>query len=57
MAAILRVKRRHDDEPLNTLVISRKRQKTTDEVAEEAFSTSVTTIAKLAGTIAKQVYI
>lgn len=55
MAAILRVKRRHDDEPLNTLVISRKRQKTTDdEVIEEVFPTSLTTIAKLAGTIAKQ---
>ncbi|XP_003707729.1 female sterile (2) ltoPP43 [Megachile rotundata] len=55
MAAILRVKRRHDDEPTNALVISYKRQKT-DE-SEEAQSISpvpLTTLAKFAGTVKKQ---
>lgn len=58
MAAILRVKRRHDDEPSNALVISCKRQKVTEnEVTEAAVSASLTTVAKFAGTFSKQVFI
>lgn len=55
MAAILRVKRRHDDEPSNALVISCKRQKTTEyEETEAALSASLATVAKFAGTVKKQ---
>ncbi|KOC62719.1 putative RNA polymerase II nuclear localization protein SLC7A6OS [Habropoda laboriosa] len=55
MAAILRVKRRHDDEPLNALVISYKRQKTAkNEEAETTLSAPLTTVATFAGTVKKQ---
>ncbi|XP_017878535.1 probable RNA polymerase II nuclear localization protein SLC7A6OS isoform X2 [Ceratina calcarata] len=55
MAAILRVKRRYTDEPLNALVISCKRQKTAEnEEAETTLLTPVTTVAKFAGTVDKQ---
>ncbi|XP_043510498.1 probable RNA polymerase II nuclear localization protein SLC7A6OS [Frieseomelitta varia] len=52
MTAILRVKRRYDDEPLNALVISCKRQKIVEnEEAEDASSVPLTTFAKFAGTV------
>ncbi|CAK9799134.1 Probable RNA polymerase II nuclear localization protein SLC7A6OS [Anthophora quadrimaculata] len=55
MAAILRVKRRHEDEPLNALVISYKRQKTAkNEETEAALPDSLTSVAKFAGTVKKQ---
>lgn len=55
MAAILRVKRRHEDEPLNALVISYKRQK--NEETEATLSASLSSVAKFAGTVKKQVFI
>ncbi|CAL7935924.1 unnamed protein product [Xylocopa violacea] len=54
MAAILRVKRRHDDELSNALVISCKRQKTAENEEATALSTPLTTVAKFAGTVKKQ---
>lgn len=55
MAAILRVKRRYTDEPLNAFVISCKRQKTSEyDEAETTLLTPVTTVAKFAGTVDKQ---
>ncbi|CAK9814998.1 Probable RNA polymerase II nuclear localization protein SLC7A6OS [Anthophora plagiata] len=56
MAAILRVKRRHDDEPLNALVISYKRQKTAKNEETEAATlpAPLTSVAKFAGTVKKQ---
>lgn len=55
MAAILRVKRRHEDEPLNALVISYKRQKTAkNEETEATLPDSLTSVAKFAGTVKKQ---
>ena len=58
MTAILRVKRRYDDEPLNALVISCKRQKIVEnEEAEDASSVPLTTFAKFAGTVKQHVCI
>ena len=59
MTAILRVKRRYDDEPLNALVISCKRQKIVEneEEAEDVSSVSLTTFAKFAGTVKQHVCI
>lgn len=58
MAAILRVKRRHDDEPSNALVISYKRQKTNQtEETQSVSPVPLTTLAKFAGTVKKQVCI
>nr|XP_034176580.1 probable RNA polymerase II nuclear localization protein SLC7A6OS [Osmia lignaria] len=55
MAAILRVKRRHDDEPLNALVISYKRQKTKEtEETQSVSPVPLATLAKFAGTVKKQ---
>lgn len=53
MAAILRVKRKKDDEPLDALLIACKRQKTAEE-AEKAL-TPLTAIVKFAGTVKNQV--
>lgn len=57
MAAILRVKRRHNDEPLNALVIACKRCKTTenDETENATNLAPVTAVVKFAGTITNQV--
>lgn len=56
MAAILRVKRRNDDEPLNALVITCKRRKTAEneEAEEAAASDPLTTVLKFAGTVKNQ---
>ncbi|KAF7404698.1 putative RNA polymerase II nuclear localization protein SLC7A6OS [Vespula maculifrons] len=56
MAAILRVKRRHNDEPLNALVIACKRCKTTenDEIENATDLAPVTAVVKFAGTITNQ---
>lgn len=56
MAAILRVKRRFDDEPLNALVIACKRNKIAEkEDVEDAVDlTPVTAVVKFAGTITNQ---
>lgn len=58
MTAILRVKRRYDDEPLNALVISCKRQKIVEneEEAEDVSSVPLT-FAKFAGTVKQHVCI
>ena len=54
MAAILRVKRKKDEEPSDALVLSCKRQKV--ESSEEATSLNpLTAIVKFAGTVQKQV--
>jgi hypothetical protein len=50
MAAILRVKRKKDEEPLDALLISCKRQK----IDSDKFN-PLTAIVKFAGTIEKQV--
>ncbi|KAG7207564.1 hypothetical protein KM043_009188 [Ampulex compressa] len=56
MAAILRVKRRNDVEPLDTLVIACKRRKTeeSNEAVEPLKLTPVTAIVKFAGTVSDQ---
>lgn len=58
MAAVLRVKRRHEDEPLNALIIACKRRKTAEneeaEKSEEAESVPLT-VFKFAGTVKNQV--
>lgn len=54
MAAILRVKRKKDDEPSDALLISCKRAKIEDEAAALEES-NLTTIVKFAGTIDKPV--
>ncbi|XP_076648567.1 female sterile (2) ltoPP43 [Halictus rubicundus] len=53
MAAVLRVKRRHDDEPLSALLIACKRMKTSEnEEAEDSMTNdSLTTLVKFAGTV------
>lgn len=55
MAAILRVKRKKEDEPLDALIISCKRQKVECEDASK--SDAVTAIVKFAGTVEKPVKI
>lgn len=57
MAAVIRVKRRHDDEPLNALLIACKRFKSAEnEEAEESTAlTPLTTVVKFAGTVKNQV--
>lgn len=58
MAAILRVKRRHDDEPTNALLISCKRQKIAENEETQSVSpVPLTSVAKFAGTVTKQVFI
>ncbi|XP_001605210.1 probable RNA polymerase II nuclear localization protein SLC7A6OS [Nasonia vitripennis] len=52
MAAILRVKRKKDHEPLDALLISCKRQKV--ECEEDSASAPLTAIVKFAGTVEKQ---
>ncbi|XP_076243379.1 female sterile (2) ltoPP43 [Calliopsis andreniformis] len=56
MAAVLRVKRRYEDEPSNALVIACKRRKTAenDEVEESAAFDPLTTVFKFAGTVKNQ---
>ncbi|XP_076634131.1 female sterile (2) ltoPP43 [Colletes latitarsis] len=56
MAAVLRVKRRHDDEPLNALLIACKRIKTeeNEEAVESAASVPLTTVVTFAGTVKNQ---
>ncbi|XP_033342813.2 female sterile (2) ltoPP43 [Megalopta genalis] len=56
MATVLRVKRRHDDEPLNALLIACKRIKTSDneEAEESAINDPLTTVVKFAGTVNNQ---
>nr|XP_031850237.1 probable RNA polymerase II nuclear localization protein SLC7A6OS [Nomia melanderi] len=56
MAAVLRVKRRHDDEPLNALLIACKRMKTSEneEVEESTTASPLTTVVKFAGTVKNQ---
>lgn len=53
MAAILRVKRKKDDGPLDALLISCKRQKL--ECEGDTASAPLTAIVKFAGTVEKQV--
>lgn len=62
MPAVVRVKRRIDEEPLSTLVLGRKRRRITETEEEGAVGTStssmkpeISTILKFAGTIAEQV--
>lgn len=57
MAAVLRVKRRHDDEPLHALLIACKRMKTSEneEVEETTTTGPLTTVLKFAGTVKNQV--
>lgn len=64
MAAVLRVKRRNDDEPLEALVIACKRRKTVNPDGQETSksgtdaeeeSSPVTAVLKFAGTIKNQV--
>ncbi|KAK2584232.1 hypothetical protein KPH14_006647 [Odynerus spinipes] len=56
MAAILRVKRRYNDEPLNALVIACKRSKTAEneEIENAVNLTPVTAVVKFAGTVTNQ---
>ncbi|XP_043252571.1 probable RNA polymerase II nuclear localization protein SLC7A6OS [Colletes gigas] len=56
MTAVLRVKRRHDDEPLNALLIACKRIKTAEneEAVESAASVPLTTVVTFAGTVKNQ---
>ncbi|XP_053999233.1 probable RNA polymerase II nuclear localization protein SLC7A6OS [Hylaeus anthracinus] len=56
MAAVLRVKRRHDDEPLNALLIACKRSKSADdeEAPESAATVPLTAVVKFAGTVKNQ---
>lgn len=56
MAAVLRVKRRNDAEPLEALVIACKRRKTENLESEETVDDSVTAVLKFAGTVKNQVY-
>lgn len=65
MAAIIRVKRRIDEEPLNAFVLDCKKRKC-DDLGQTAATSSVattsneetsTTIVKFAGTVANQVRI
>ncbi|KOX73190.1 putative RNA polymerase II nuclear localization protein SLC7A6OS [Melipona quadrifasciata] len=51
MTAILRVKRRYDNEPLNAFVISCKRQKIVENEKTEDASIPLTTFANFAGTV------
>ncbi|XP_012281280.1 probable RNA polymerase II nuclear localization protein SLC7A6OS [Orussus abietinus] len=53
MAAILRVKRRNDDEPLDALIIACKRRKT-EIVDEETLDSPLTAVVKFAGTVKHQ---
>ncbi|XP_076291205.1 female sterile (2) ltoPP43 [Lasioglossum baleicum] len=56
MAAVLRVKRRHDAEPLNALLIACKRTKTSENEETEDPTTNdpLTTVFKFAGTVNNQ---
>ena len=53
MAAVLRVKRKKDEEPLDALLIACKRQKTAQEA--EKVSEPLTATFKFAGTVKNQV--
>lgn len=53
MAAILRVKRKKSEGPLDALLVSCKRQKV--ECDEASSSAPLTAIVKFAGTVEKQV--
>lgn len=55
MAAVVRVKRRLEDEPLDALIINCKRQKT-DEASKKEDS-ELSTLLKFAGTTTSQVFI
>ena len=56
MAAVLRVKRRYDDEPLNALIIACKRRKTdeNEQPEDSAASSPLATILKFALTVKNQ---
>ncbi|XP_046745425.1 probable RNA polymerase II nuclear localization protein SLC7A6OS [Diprion similis] len=54
MAAVLRVKRRNHEEPLEALVIACKRRKTENIDAAETASDPVTAVLKFAGTVKNQ---
>lgn len=53
MAAVIRLKRRLEDEPRETLILSCKRRKTDENVDYE--DAQLSTVLKLAGTFKNQV--
>ena len=56
MAAIFRVKRKNDSEPINALVVACKKRKTESSGSEDqGASTPISAIAKFAGTVKDQV--
>jgi hypothetical protein len=55
MAAVVRVKRRCDEEPLEALVLACKRKKTESDLGTPKNETPVHTILKFAGTVKNQV--
>jgi hypothetical protein len=55
MAAVVRLKRRCDEEPLEALVLACKRKKTEDDLATTKNETEFATILKFAGTVNNRV--
>jgi hypothetical protein len=55
MAAVVRLKRCSDEEPLEALVLACKRKKTEEDLATTKNETPFTTILKFAGTVNSRV--
>jgi hypothetical protein len=55
MAAVVRLKRRSDEEPLDGLVLACKRKKLDDDLTATGNETPFTTVLKFAGTVKNQV--